>query len=179
MRAGDNDIARRFGLIQDSLRDNLMNPDPAHITGGADGYQAWQEGNNLWSTGKKMEAVEAITQNAAGADVPATAIKNGAKSLLKKVNAGNGLGWTDEQISALQDAGQTGALTGLMKNLGSKLVSPLIGGIAGTAIGGPIGTAIGGGAGYIAGAPFRAAATALQTGKVNNVLRALATNVKP
>lgn len=176
-RAGENDLARRFGMIQDSLRKHLMDPDPAHITGGTDGYQAWQEGNDLWSAGKKMQAVEVIQQGSVGADVPSTAIKNGAKSLLKKINKGGGMGWTDDQISALEEAAQTGALTSIMKHLGSKLVSPIIGGIAGTIVGGPVGTALGSGAGFVAGAPFRAAATALQNSKVNNVLRTLAPKI--
>lgn len=185
LRSGNDSIANRLGKIQGALRDNLMTPDPANINGGAQGFQAWQEGNRLWSQASRLEDVEGIQKNAVGADVPSTAIKNGAKALLKKVNASGGRGWTEDQITALTEASQTGALTGVMKVLGSRL-GAVTGGAVGASIGAGVGgvpgalvgNLIGNATGNAVGAPFRAGATALQSGKVKNVLRTIAQDSK-
>lgn len=178
-RAGDNDMGARYKSMQQSLRDNIYNqPDPSLITGGQQGFQALQEGNRLYSAGYKAENVENGIGKGMQQEVQQTGIKNQFKNMYANILKNGQGGWTDEQVAAIKAAGETGALTGFLKNMGSKLVGPAVGGTVGGvagSMGGPIGAALGGtagsAAGFVGGAPFRAAATAIQKGKANNILR--------
>lgn len=186
-RTGDNSLGARYGAIRQALRDNIYNnPDPTKITGGLHGFHALQEGNRLYAQGYALEDIENAIENGMKADVPSTGIKNAFKTLSRKIAKNGPGGLSAETVAAIDHASKTGMLTGLLKNMGSKLIGPgvsgAIGGTMGLATAGPFGAAAGGAlgsaAGYAAGAPFRAGATALQLNRANDVLRSIVTNPK-
>lgn len=180
-RAGDNSLGGRYSDMRQSLRDNIYDQaDPNKLTGGPDAFFHLQKGNQLYSQGYKTEQLENMIDDAMTKDVPSTAIKNKFATLSKQIRENGARGWTPEQVQAIEMAGKTGMLTGFMKGMGSKLgaaVGTGVGGSLGAVIGGPIGATagatVGTGVGYIAGSPFRAAATALQLRKANNALRSV------
>lgn len=180
-RAGDNTLGRRYSDMRQALRDNIYNQtDPNKLTGGPEAFFHLQKGNQLYSQAFKVEEIENMVADAMTKDVPSTAIKNKFAKLAKEIRESGPGGRTPEQIQAIEMAGKTGALTGFMKGMGSKLGAVVGGGVGGTigaGVGGPFGAALGGtvgsGVGYATGAPFRAAATALQMRKANNALRSV------
>ena len=164
MRSGDKEEAARLSGIQDNLRQAVQTlPDTSsNIT----------EAKQAFSASSKMRDVENILTDAQSADVPATAIKNGFKSLAKQLR-NNPKGYTPEEIDAIEDASKTGLVTGLMKTLGGKLIShmtALAAGAGGGAVGGLPGAIAGFSAAEGGGYAMRQAAAAMQRAKGQKVL---------
>lgn len=151
--------------IQQSLRDTIDN---SGSPGGADLTQARQ----LWATSARMNDIERIMNSAQYTDNPATAIKAGFRTLAK--NPSRLRGYSEEEVAAIQHAAKTGAVTGALKFLGSRIIGGITGAAGGAAGGGIVGAGIGAAAGGAMGAPFRAGATALQARRGNAVLDQLA-----
>lgn len=181
-RAGNSDMGNRYSAMRQALRDNIYNqPDPSLITGGPEAFQALQEGNRLKSQALTVGKAEDLIAAGSKAEVPSTGIKQQFKAWAQDIDKNGAKGLSQDTVDAINEAGTTGALTGFMKGMGSKL-----GAAAGGAVGATLGTAIpipivgpvvggmvGSGAGYVAGAPFRAGATALQLGKANDAIRSI------
>lgn len=184
-RAGDNDLGTRYKAIRQALRDKIYNaPDPTHITGGPQGFYALKEGNRLYAQGYQVEDLENALAKGMENEVQSTGIKTQFRKLADDIRENGPAGKTPELVDAINTAARTGALTGILKTLGSKL-GPVAASVVGGTLGagaGPIGAAIGsvgaGAASYLATAPFRAAATAIQEGKAANAIRAAVTDAK-
>ncbi len=184
-RAGDNNLGARYQAIKQALRDNIYNaPDPTHITGGPQGFHALKEGNRLYSQGYQVEDLENAMAKGMENEVPSTGIKTQFRKIANDIRENGPKGRSPELVDAINEAARTGALTGLLKTMGSRL-GPIAAGAVGGMLGspaGPLGAAIGsgvaGGASYLATAPFRAGATALQAGKAESAIRAAVTDAK-
>lgn len=184
-RAGDNSLGARYQAIKQALRDNIYNaPDPTHVTGGPQGFYALKEGNRLYSQGYQVEDLENAMAKGMENEVPSTGIKTQFRKIADDIRVNGPKGRSEELVDSINEAARTGALTGLLKTMGSRL-GPIAAGAVGGMLGapaGPLGAAIGsgvaGGVSYLATAPFRAGATALQAGKAEAAIRAAVTDAK-
>lgn len=184
-RAGDNNLGARYQAIKQSLRDNIYNaPDPTHITGGPQGFYALKEGNRLYSQGYQVEDLENAMAKGLENEVPSTGIKTQFRKIADDIRVNGPKGRSQELVDSINEAARTGALTGLLKTMGSRL-GPIAAGAVGGMLGAPAGplgaaagSAVAGGASYLATAPFRAGATALQAGKAEAAIRAAVTDAK-
>jgi hypothetical protein len=161
VRTGDNTEVSRFYGIKNNLQDaiNMLPDTSANVT----------EAKQAFSATSKMRDVENIMANAEGAEVPATAIKNGFRGLAKQLR-NNPRGYTPEEIADINNAAKTGLVTGALKILGSKLLSGGVGAASGMAGGGAPGAVAGFATGEAIGYPLRQAAAALQRSKGQAVL---------
>lgn len=156
---GVNKVGYQLQQMQQKFRNTFLSAPNSDLIGGADGINAWREGQQLWATKIRMGDVERILNKAESADVPSTAIKNGLKTYVNK--PANKRGWSDDEWSMLQSGAKTGLVTGALKTLGSKLISG-VAGAAGGAGGGIPGSLFGAAVGEAVGYPMRLGATALQ-----------------
>lgn len=160
--------------------ENAMN-DPAKVQGGAQGFKAIQSAKDLWSQAIGAQQIQQIIDrgtNAVGS--PATSIANGFNTLLNNPNRMRAFKNQPEVVAAIKYAAKTGVVTGLLKNMGSKLNAVglgLIGAGIGHHFGGVpgeiMGELAGNAGGYALGAPFRGMATKLQTNRGNAVIDAI------
>lgn len=158
--------------IQQSLRDTIEKSAPTDILGGKDGFDSWKQGRSLWAQSARMNEIERIIGRAEDADNPTTVLKNGFRAL--KNNPTRLRGFSAEEQAAIKRAAKTGLVGGALKFGGSRIISSLTGAIGGFGGGGPLGAAAGAAAGAAVGTPLRAAASALQRGRAQNVLRTIA-----
>ncbi len=166
-RAGADKQAVALMKMRDALRKASSNAGKGNMVN-PNGFDDWQTGDKLWTAHRAGEDVQNIIENGEKADVPSTAIKNGFKTFVK--NERNRAPFTDEEWAALNKAAETGIVTAALKSIGGKLITGIAGGTSGFAGGGIPGAIAGAGVGQAIGFPFRAAATALQRGRGNNVV---------
>ncbi len=139
---GEKFDASKLQDVQNSLR-NLVSE--------SEGGAALKEARDYWSKNFKLQDIERIFQRAESAEVPATAIKNGFKTLAlnaKKIKA-----YSPQEIKLIQKAAKTGIGTDILKVLGSRLNA--VGGLA-------TGGLDAGATAYATGAASRAGAGYLQ-----------------
>lgn len=153
--------------VQSNLRNMVMDADVG------EGGQALQNARQAWSQGAKMSDIERIMTRAENSDNPATAIKSGVRTMLS--NPSRIRGWSDEELQALKDAGDRGALGGALHVFGSRL-GPLLGGAAGS-VGGIPGAIAGSALTYGLSSGARSLATQMQMNKAQNVLNFLGKGV--
>lgn len=149
--------------VQNELREYTRNPDPSHIIGGSQGFQAWQEGQRLWQKQAQMRDVESIFAKADVANNPESVIKNGFGRLAndpKKMR-----GWDPAIAQMVKDAATSSATGDMLRTFGSRLIPQIAGAVHGLP-----GAALG----QAASLASRSAATALQVKKAAKVARALA-----
>lgn len=165
--------------LQDTFREHFMTPDAANVTGGADGLDAWQQANDLYHKASKMEAVENVVADAKNTANPAQAIQTGLKNILK--SAKKTRGYTDDELSALQDGAKTGFAEDALRTFGGRLMTGVgtgVGTAIGAGIGGPIGAGvgamIGGGTSFLGGKMLRGSAAAIQEQGANKLLNTMA-----
>lgn len=143
---------------------------PNDMVGGVTkGFESWKQGKQLWAAQTRARDVEKIIERASYMENPVTGLKTGFRNLALKLK-NNSMGYTKEEIKAINHAAKTGLVTGGLKIMGSRLISSVTGLGAGAVGGGPVGAVIGTAAGAAAGTPFREAANALQMRRANNVL---------
>lgn len=159
--------------LQSTFRDSIRNAGPVDTVGGTEGFDALKNARGAYSQAMKMQDLERIQSRAAMTDNPATGVKSGIRTLLS--NPTRSRGYSPEEISALQDAGNRGALGGILHVFGSRLI-PLATGAAGTP-GGVLGALGGAAAGYGASTLMRNAASALQAKRLSNALSTLGEGV--
>jgi hypothetical protein len=169
---GEGSLGTRYKAMQQALRDNVFNnPDPATLLGDdPSGFHYLQEGNRLYSMGSRAEDVENMIQKGLEKQVPSTAIQNQFSKLASKIRENGPMGFKPNEVAAIQKAAKSGVVAPLLRTMGSRLISPLVGASAGGVAAGPLGILGGEAAGYAAGAPFRAGATALAKGRGMKVL---------
>lgn len=157
--------------LQQSFRDAIKNAGEADIVGGRQGFDAWKKGQQLWHQQRKMSDIERIIENANMTDNPATAIKTGAKNLLKNKAAIRG--FNDDEVAAIQQMANRGVVGGTLSVFGSRLI-PMVSTAAGAVGGGGVGGALAGAAvGQGASSAMRAGATAIQNAKANRALETI------
>jgi hypothetical protein len=161
--------------LQSKFRDMIANAEESEVTGGKAGFDAVVEARKAWSQAMKMQDLERIQERANMTDNPATGIKSGIRTLLS--NPSRSRAYSPEEISALKDAASRGVLGGALHVFGSRLI-PIAAGAAGYS-GGILGTLTGAGAAHVLTSGSRAAATALQTRRMQNALDTLGRSVPP
>lgn len=174
--------------IKNSFLDMIDNAtkDPAMVTGGAEGFQNIQRAKDSWARALGLQEVQRIIDNGLRAEQPATAIKNGFKTLLNNPRRMRSFQNNPQIVTAIKHAAKTGALTTILKPLGSRL-NAVGGGVGGAVIGSGggvpgiiAGNVVGNVAGSVIAAPARAAATKLQLNRANAVMDAIRNkNVMP
>lgn len=127
-----------------------------------------------WHQGAKMSDIERVITRADGTDNHATIIKNGMNKIYS--NASKTRGYSDAELSALDDARKRGLVGGTLHVFGSRL-GPLMGGAAGAVAGGPIGAILAAGTTHAASSGMRNMAEKLQMNKVNNLMDVLGQRV--
>lgn len=159
--------------MQHTLRNMIDKATPEMFEGGRAGFETAKEAKKHWAAMMRMRDVERVIDNAQYFEQPSTAIKTGMRQLLKRKDS---IYRSPAEISAMQDASKTGALTGLLKVFGSGLV-PIAAGGAGMATGGIAGglAAI---PAYAVQGMAKRGANALQMGKALRVKEAIAGSVQ-
>lgn len=159
--------------VQTNFRNMINDADPSQVTGGAAAFDDLSNARDAWHQGAKMSDIERIMTRADASDNPATVIKTGARTMLS--NPSRTRGWSDDELDALKDMSDRGAVGGLLHVAGSRLI-PIISTGAGLA-GGPLGAAAGGLASYGLSTGARNLAATMQMNKAKNVLGVLGKNV--
>lgn len=125
--SGENDLARRYGIIQGELRNIVESPD--FIKGSSDGVRAYREATDMWRSSAKMRDIEQIIERSktyVGGE--GAGIKAGFARLVRNPKLLRG--YTEEEVKAIEKAARTGRTEGLLRTFGSRLL-PIIGGGAG------------------------------------------------
>lgn len=167
----------KISEIQRSLRDTIENASSEDIAGGKQGFDTWKDARSVWAKSARMAEIEKIINKADGADNPTTILKNGFRTLAN--NPSRLRGFSEDEMASIKEAAKTGVLGSALKFAGSRLISSVVGGIAGAAGGGPLGSAAGAIAGGLVGTPARAAAEALQRQRANRVLNTILQGKRP
>jgi hypothetical protein len=155
-KAGYNYEGDKLADIQDNFRNQL---------GQAPAGEDLNQARGLAAAEFKMRDLQAIKDTA----TTQNEVKTGLKALYKRIQK-NPQGWTDDEISAIQNGSKTGLLTGALNTVGSKLISGVAGGVGGALGGGIPGALAGAAIGEGVGFPMRLAAKAIQSGKLNNAM---------
>lgn len=161
----------RMMQIQDQLRDKIEQAGPGDLVGTQNGFTYLPPARQAWSQAAKMRDIEQIKTRAEQAEQPITTIRAGIRTLL--ANPKRLRGYTPEEITALKNAAEPGALTQILRGLGSGLTKYITAGgeIAGG--GGVTGGLVGGMAGGAISSVAKKAATNMQMKKVNKLLNQL------
>jgi hypothetical protein len=145
--------------IQENLRDLVLNAEEADVIGGSEGFQFLKEARDLWSQSRSMRDIEKIIENSLRTDNPAMSLKTGFRNLLNNPKRTRGL--KENEIKAIKNAANTGAVTDVLRQLGSRLIG------IGSAVTGGVGQT----AGSIAGSALsRNAATTNQLEKARRII---------
>lgn len=175
---GLSKVGAQLQNIQQAWRNTYGNVGADDVTGGSEGFAALQPARQAWSTAMKMQDLERMQARAEGTQNPTSSFKTQVNNF---VNSAKSRGWSDDEIAALKDAADRGAIGGALHVLGSRLlphVGGAVGATLGAGIGGPIlGPLVGFGTGEIAthvlGGAARTAANALQASRIANAYRTL------
>lgn len=162
--------------LQANFRDMIQSAGPQDIAGGSVGFDALQPARKAWAQAMKMSDLERIQARAELTDNPATGVKSGIRVLLS--NPTRVRGYTPEEITALKQAADRGALGGALHVFGSRLV-PLAAGTAALGASGFIPAMAVAGATHLGSSVLRNAASSLQTKRMNNALSVLGSSVPP
>ena len=164
---GNSETYRDLMQIQSNMRDRIA---PSDLTGN----DAWTNARKAWSQAMKMDDLERIQQRAEMTDNPATSIKSGLRVLLS--NPSRIRGYSPEEVQALRDASERGALGSVLHVFGSRLI-PIVAASAEASSGGLTAGLAAAGAAHVGTTAIRAAAEALQTSRLNRALSTLAERV--
>jgi hypothetical protein len=173
LRAGRNKVAQNLQDIQQAWRDQADAVTPADVTGGTDGYQALDPARQAWAQYRKLGDVQHMKDRADGTQNPTSSYRTAVNNF---VNGRASRGWTDEEIAALKDSADRGAIGGTLHVLGSRLL-PHVGGVIGAHFGGVTGLMAGEVATHALGATARTLANAMQTSRVNRIAGVLGSGV--
>ena len=161
--------------IQDKFRDMMKDAAKNNqIGGGKEGFEAWQKGQELWSKQASMRDIENIISQSANMENPAQALKTRFNTLLNNKKRIAAYKNDPATYAAIKSAAKTGAVTGLLRIFGSRLIPIAAGTAEGVGGGGITGGLIAGTAAHGLSSLSRNAATKLQMRKANKVLGAIA-----
>lgn len=170
-----NANGREVLQIKNHLSDSLGNAvDNGQVQGGSEGVNAYQNAVKDWAAKSQMNDIENIINKAQYMDNPATSLKAGFRTIA--VNPGR-LGRFPVNVqNAIKSAATDGNLTGLMRTeLGSRLISSMIGAVGGSSMG-PLGSLAGGIGGMIMSGGARNLAETMKMNAANNVMDNIAAN---
>lgn len=159
---------------QSNFREALKNTPPETVGGGAEGYQAWKNGQKAWQQAMKLQDLDNIQTRADLSDNPATAIKSGIRTLLSSPSRRRG--YSPQEIKALQNAADRGALGSTLHVFGSRLI-PMGAAFIGESMGGLPGAAISGLMGHGLSSVLRRGASSIQSSKMSGAARIIGQGV--
>lgn len=155
--------------VQSTLRNMIDNASEAEIIGGREGFDSLKQGRKLWSQSVRLSDIERIIARAELSENPATAIKNGFKTILNNPNRIKGFNEMERKL--IKSAAKSGIVSDTLKTIGSRLTGIITtatgsGGLQGSVLSNAAATA------------SRNAATKLQVGKANKVAEIVANQGK-
>ena len=153
--------------IQSTLRDQIANAGEDAISGGKEGFEALKEGRRLWAKQARLRDIEKIVTRAEAAQVPATALKNGFRTLYN--NPSRIRGYSEAEKALIKKASESGVAGDILATFGSRL-NAIGGGLVGGVPGAVLGTA--------GSTLSRKGAEALQLQRANNIAREISKNGK-
>lgn len=156
----------KFMRAQDSLREMM---DEAAVSGKGPGFEALKTARMEWSKSARLRDIERMLEHAETAQNPATAIRNGARTLIRNKKRFNSYSSSEQQL--LREAASGGLASDALKNLGSRLVNVVALGSGGSP--GQVAATMGG------SALARGGADAIQMQKALDLQRLVATGQKP
>jgi hypothetical protein len=152
--------------LQTAFRKQVEKALPSEVIGGKEGFDALKQGRALWSQQAKMRDIERILERASMTDNPATAIKNGFRTLYFSNRI---RGYSAEERKLIAKAAKGSLSVDVLRTLGSRLIL-----IAEAAKGGGIASTA---ATAAATTGMRRAATRVQEGKAGRVAQAITRGV--
>ena len=164
LAATDKAAARKFGIIQDELRDIIEGADISDVTGGSEGFEALKEGRKLWARQSRLNEIERIIERADLTDNPATSLRSGFRTLVSNPKRIRGFSKTEQEM--IRSAAKTGIVTDTLRVLGSRLIP-----IGSVATGGGLGAAA---AAQVGATAARSAATRVQLRKASKLADSIA-----
>jgi len=110
--------------IQSAFRDMIDSAGPQDLVAGdKSGFDAWKQGQQLWSSSRKLSDIERIITRAEMTDNPATSIKTGFRTLYNNPSRMRGFSTDEKQL--IKKAAESGITTDLLRTFGSRL-TPII-----------------------------------------------------
>lgn len=170
-----NSEGREILEIKETLRNELERAaQSGEIGGGPEGLRAYQDAVKDWAAQSQISEIERIVERASYMDNPATSLKTGFRNIA--TNPRRLSKFPKNVQKAIKRAASDGDLTNLLRSeLGSRLISGIVGTAAGSTMG-PLGAVAGGIAGMAGSRVARGAAETMQMGRVNKVKDAIAAN---
>jgi len=162
--------------VQHKLRDQIAAAGDGDVVGGKAGFDALQPARKAWSQSIKMDDLERMKERADMTANPTTSFKTQVTNY--RLNRAKARGWSDDEIDAMKDAGNRGAVGEGLHLLGSKLLPLVTAGVAGGATSGWL-TIPAWAAGHGVAAGFRGMGNALAARRVANALEVLNRGVPP
>lgn len=159
---------------QTKFRAALANTPPESVGGGAEGYEAWKNGQKAWQQAMKLQDLEKIQRAADLSPTPGTIVSSRLRTLL--TNNSRMRGYSQDEISALNKAAKRGTLEDAFHTFGSRLL-PMGASLVGESIGGLPGAAIGAIVGHGGSSLFRGAATAIKNSKMSNAAKTIGKSI--
>lgn len=154
--------------LQTKFRNMIADATPNQIEGGPQGFEAWQQGKQLWAKQARQGDIERLVARSSGMQQPANSMRSALNSLATNPNRMRG--FSPAEQAAIQDAAKPGIISDAVSTLGSRLV-PIVSGATG-----------GGLPGYIAGTGIsgaaRKVAQLLQDGKVTKIMQLISQDGK-
>lgn len=164
---GIYDLQTKFrSMMNDAVKDG-------DVAGGAQGFEAWKQGQQYWAQSMAMRDVEKMMKRAELTDNPSTSLRTQMRNLYTNDARMRGFK-TKAEKKAILNASKTGAVTGLLKMFGSRLI-PYTAGIAeGISGGGVTGGILTATVAHGLTSASRNAATKLQMNRAQKVLDTIA-----
>jgi hypothetical protein len=182
MTAGNKDLARRIGEVQDAMRERVHGLGDADTTGDATSLANLPNARKGWNQTMKQRQLEDIEYDAGllSEDKRDAYRRQRVTALLR--NDKKMRGWSDDERAALETQLKSGQI-GSLKNFALSFVKPTFGAAGGTlggAVGGPAGAFVGGQAAAEVGARTEAALRQrLSRFTLDPVTAALSRNMPP
>lgn len=170
-----DETGRELLNMKDAILHAAQNPKVGDLTGGTDGFNAWQQANKFYTQGSRLEDVEKVIQRAKMTKNRATSLQTGFRNLA--MNAKKTRGYSDAQTTALEHAGNTGAIGSVLHVFGNRLI-PGAASLIGLGENGITGGLISGGLAHMGTGAMRAGATAVQMQRANALMKALSSGSK-
>lgn len=154
---------KRILDVQQAFRQSIADVKPSEIAGGKEGFMALRDARKAWQQAMKISDIERILARAEFMDQPATAIRNGFRSILtnpKKVR-----GYSTEEIKLMRRAAQSSVPLETLRTISSRLLG------IGTAVTGNLGAVV---SAQVAGQAARGVSEAVRVNRAQKVIQEIA-----
>lgn len=121
-----NEVGKQLNDIQTNFRNMIDTAGPEDIAGGKDGFDALNQGRQLWAQSARARDIEQIMNRADMMDVPATSLRAGFRTLAN--NQVRLRGFTPEQQDLIKQAANISMPVEVLRGLGSRLISAVAAG---------------------------------------------------